>query len=271
MTELARFPRIECGKCERCCIFKLDSCSPSVFFLPLHCYRCILQMARAARVSALPRPSPLLQLQLFPQRSKRFGEASPELPKVRNWERGGLWKMPYKACGDVAGRDPLRLRSGQAFDCGCASRLRTTTSAQDDKGRNSRIRRKVNLTLAYRGCAAQRIDIPERRIHGEVLHSHFPGHFGAGLAAPHDAELRFGAQVQNVNHLSWLQLGVYALQGSAASADGAQASRLGEGTGMSVHTPDLDGKVNENARLKAPIHAMLLGLKSIVGGHGGET
>jgi hypothetical protein len=40
---------------------------------------------------------------------------------------------------------------------------------------------------------------------------------------------------------------------------------------MSVHAPDLDGKVNENARLQAPIHAMLLGLQSIVGGQGGET
>jgi hypothetical protein len=30
-------------------------------------------------------------------------------------------------------RGPLRLRSGQAFDCGCASLARSTILAQDDK------------------------------------------------------------------------------------------------------------------------------------------
>ena len=42
--------------------------------------------------------------------------------------------MPCEADGGARRtRDPLRLRSGQAFDCGCASLLRSTILAQDDK------------------------------------------------------------------------------------------------------------------------------------------
>jgi hypothetical protein len=117
------------------------------------------------------------------------------------------------------------------------------------------------LALPRRRSTTQRIYIPKIGINGKILHSNFTGHFGSGLAAPHDAELRLGAQVQNIYHVSRLQLSVYALQGCAATADGAQAGGLGEGAGMCVHAPDLDRKVHENARLTAPIHLMLLGFE----------
>ena len=119
----------------------------------------------------------------------------------------------------------------------------------------------MSLSLSYSRGAAERIDIPEAGVDGKIFYSDFAGHFGSGLAAPHDAELRFGAKVKHVDYISRLQLGIYALQGGAAAADAAQAGGLGEGAGMSVHAPDLDGKVNEDTRLLAPIHAMLLGLE----------
>jgi hypothetical protein len=117
---------------------------------------------------------------------------------------------------------------------------------------------RICLALAGGGCAAQRIDVPKSGVSGKIFDSNFTGHFGSRLAAPHDAELRFGAEVKNIHYVSRLQVSVYALQGRTAAADGAEAGGLGEGAGMSVHAPDLDGKVNENTRLLAPIHAMLL-------------
>jgi hypothetical protein len=128
-------------------------------------------------------------------------------------------------------------------------------------GRDPSTDQNDNLALACGGRAAQRIDIPKPGVSRKILDSHLPGHFGSGLATPHDAELRFGAKVENVDYISRLQLSIYALQSCAAAADAAQAGGLGEWAGMSVHAPDLDGKVNENARLAAPIHAMLLDLE----------
>jgi hypothetical protein len=65
----------------------------------------------------------------------------------------------------------------------------------------------------------------------------------------------------DVEGISRLQLSVNALQGGSASADGAQAGGLREGTGMRVHAADLNGELNEDARLLASIHGMLLGLQ----------
>src|SRR5580704_4911742 len=120
---------------------------------------------------------------------------------------------------------------------------------------------RLRLALACSGSTAQRIDIPKPGVNRKVLNSDFPGQFGSGSAAPNDAELRFGAQVHHVNHVSRFQLSVYALQGSPASTNAAQTGGLSEGAGMNVHAPDLDRKINENARLAAPVHAMLLGFK----------
>src|SRR4029077_10471087 len=105
------------------------------------------------------------------------------------------------------------------------------------------LRSPIKLTLAHRGRTAQRVDIPKSGLDRKILDSDFAGHFGSGLAAPHNAELRFGAQVQNVDNVARLEVSVHALQGGAATADRAQAGGLSEGAGMSVHAPDLDGKV----------------------------
>src|SRR6267154_1644925 len=67
---------------------------------------------------------------------------------------------------------------------------------------------KINLPLSHRSRAAQRIHIPEPDVSRKIFESHFSRHFGSGLAAPHDAELRFGSLIQNVNYVAGLQLRV---------------------------------------------------------------
>jgi uncharacterized protein (DUF302 family) len=47
-------------------------------------------------------------------------------------ETRAVMETPFEAKVAAGARDPLRLRSGQAFDCGCASLSRSTTFAQDD-------------------------------------------------------------------------------------------------------------------------------------------
>ena len=61
------------------------------------------------------------------------------------------------------------------------------------------------LSLARGGGAAERIDIPKFDIGGNIFNPDFAGHFGARLAAPHDAELSFRALVQNINHVAGLE------------------------------------------------------------------
>jgi hypothetical protein len=117
---------------------------------------------------------------------------------------------------------------------------------------------KVFLPLPYRSRAAQRINIPQRRVSRQILDPDFARYLGSGLAAPHNTKLSFRALIKNVDHFARLQLSVHALQRSAASADTAQAGRLSEGAGMSVHAPNLNRKVDEDTWLVAPIHAMLL-------------
>src|SRR5258708_6109764 len=54
MTELARFPRFECRKCETFCNMGMNSRAVRAFFLPSPGCRRILQMVRLERVSAPP-------------------------------------------------------------------------------------------------------------------------------------------------------------------------------------------------------------------------
>src|SRR5260370_32930898 len=129
----------------------------------------------------------------------------------------------------------------------------------------------VHLSWPRRGGAAQRIDIPESDVSRKFFESAFSGHFGSGPAEPHDAELRFGSLIKNIDHVAGLQLRVDALQGGPAAADGAKAGWLSEGTGIRIHPPDLDGEVNENPRLTAPVHARLLGFRSRFQATGGRA
>jgi hypothetical protein len=108
------------------------------------------------------------------------------------------------------------------------------------------------------GGAAQRIDIPKSGLDGKILYSDFAGHFRSRLAAPYDAELGFGAFIENIDDVSRFQTSVHALQSGTAATDGAQAGRLSERAEVGVHAPDVYGEINENARLLAAIHAILL-------------
>jgi len=111
---------------------------------------------------------------------------------------------------------------------------------------------------------------------GKIFHSNFTLHVCARLAQPYDAELGLGALILKIDNVAGFELRAYALQSGAAAADGAQAGRLRKGTGVSVHTPNLNGKFDENALLAAAIHKcwvpLLIRLASaMVKGVGGET
>jgi hypothetical protein len=49
--------------------------------------------------------------------------------------------------------------------------------------------RQSRLTLACRGRAADRINIPKHNVRGKVFDSHFARHLRSRLPAPHDSEL----------------------------------------------------------------------------------
>ncbi len=110
------------------------------------------------------------------------------------------------------------------------------------------------LSLADGGGAAERIYVPELGVGGKIFNTNFALHFRAGAAEPHDAELRLDAFVLHIDQVARFELSVDALQGCAATADGAQAGGLREGAGVGVHAPDLYRKLDENTRLTATIH-----------------
>jgi hypothetical protein len=128
------------------------------------------------------------------------------------------------------------------------------------------------LPLACRSGAAERIEVPELDVFGEVLDADFSVHVGAGLTEPDYAKLGLGALVLEIYDVARFELSADALQRSAVAADGAQAGGLGEGAGVCVHSPDLHGKLDKNALLAAPVHELIprLALR-IVEGEVGET
>jgi hypothetical protein len=113
------------------------------------------------------------------------------------------------------------------------------------------------LSLACRSGAAERIEVPELDVFGEVLDADFSVHVGAGLTEPDDAELGLSSLILEIDDVTRLELRVDALQRSAVAADGAQAGGLGEGAGICVNTPDFHGKLDKNALLAAPVHKWL--------------
>jgi hypothetical protein len=108
--------------------------------------------------------------------------------------------------------------------------------------------------LAYGAGTAERVDIPKLRISRHVLYSDFSLHFGSHLPQPDNSKLGFGALVLEIDHAAGFQLYADTLQRRAPSADGPEADRLREGTGVGVHTPDFDRKLYENALLAATVH-----------------
>jgi hypothetical protein len=108
--------------------------------------------------------------------------------------------------------------------------------------------------LAYRAGTAERVDIPELHISGHIFYPDFSLHFGSHLPQPDNSKLGVGALVLKIDHAAGFQLHADALQRRAPSADGPEADRLREGTGVGIHTPDLDRKLYENARLAATVH-----------------
>jgi len=130
----------------------------------------------------------------------------------------------------------------------------------------------IVLALACDGSAAQRIDVPELDVFGEVLDADLSLHFCAGFSEPHYAELGLGALVLEIDDVARFELSADTLQCGATAADGAQAGGLGEGTSVGVHTPDFYGKLDKNALLAAAVHGWLPGLASgMVEGGDGET
>ena len=113
------------------------------------------------------------------------------------------------------------------------------------------------LPLACRSGAAERIEVPELDVFGEVLDADFSVHVGAGLTEPNDAELGLRALILEIDDVTRFELSSDALQRSAVAADGAQAGGLGEGAGVCVHTSDLHGKLDKNALLAAPVHELI--------------
>jgi hypothetical protein len=108
--------------------------------------------------------------------------------------------------------------------------------------------------LAYGAGTPLRVDIPELHISGHVFYPDFSLHFGSHLPQPDNSKLSFGALVLEIDHAAGFQLDADTLQRGAASADGPEAGGLSEGTGVGIHTPDLDRKLDENALLAAAIH-----------------
>ncbi|MGA8429208.1 MAG: hypothetical protein WB729_05275 [Candidatus Sulfotelmatobacter sp.] len=113
----------------------------------------------------------------------------------------------------------------------------------------------MRLALADGGGAAERVDVPELGVGGEIFDADFALHLCAGAAQPDYAELGFDAFVLHVDQIAGLELSVDGLEGCTATADGTQAGGLGEGTPIGVHAPDLYGKFDENTRLTATIHS----------------
>jgi len=90
------------------------------------------------------------------------------------------------------------------------------------------------LDLSRGGGGLQRIDFPELDIAAEIFYADFALHLGSGFAQPHDAELRLGSLIAEIDDVAGFKFRVDALQRGATAANGTQAGGLLEGPGVGV-------------------------------------
>jgi hypothetical protein len=114
---------------------------------------------------------------------------------------------------------------------------------------------KRRLSLPRDAGTSQWINVPQLLIVRQTFDPYLALHLRTSPAQPNDAKLSLSAFVLDIHQIAGLQLRIHALQGSAATADGAQTGGLSERSGMNVKPPDSYRKIYNNALLPAAVHA----------------